>query len=121
MGADHDHYNSHGILPSNDRPYRDYFINFQGQPGLDTARLQEIYDYLRLLYARAGKQYCYKCRGQVEKQTVQNIIDTIMKFKKGTKIYVMSPLIKGRKGQFKELFKSIASQGFVRVRINNKE
>ena len=54
MGADHDHYNSHGILPSNDRPYRDYFINFQGQPGLDTARLQEIYDYLSQLQAPWG-------------------------------------------------------------------
>ena len=54
MGADHDHYNSHGILPSSDRPYRDYFINFQGQPGLDTARLQEIYDYLSQLQAPWG-------------------------------------------------------------------
>ena len=90
-------------------------------PRSTVGTITEIHDYLRLLYARVGKQDCYKCQGPVQKQTIQNIIDIIMNFKEGSKIYIMSPVVKGRKGQFKELLSSIASQGFVRVLINDKE
>ena len=90
-------------------------------PRSTVGTITEIHDYLRLLYARVGMQFCYKCNGHVEKQTIHNIIDSIMNIKQGTKIYIMSPVVRGRKGQFKELFRSIANQGFVRVRIDNDE
>ena len=90
-------------------------------PRSTVGTITEIHDYLRLLYARVGTQFCYKCNGRVEKQSIHNILDSIMNLKKGTKIYIMSPVVRGRKGQFKELFKSIANQGFVRVKINGKE
>ena len=90
-------------------------------PRSTVGTITEIHDYLRLLYARVGTQFCYKCNGRVEKQSIHNILDSIMNLKKGTKIYIMSPVVRGRKGQFKELFKSIANQGFVRVKINGKD
>ena len=90
-------------------------------PRSTVGTITEIHDYLRLLYARVGIQFCYKCNRRVEKQTIHNIIDSIMSLEKGTKIYIMSPVVKGKKGQFKELFRSITSQGFVRAIINDNE
>ena len=70
-------------------------------PRSTVGTITEIHDYLRLLFARVGKQFCYKCNGRVEKQSIHNILDSIMNLKKGTKIYIMSPVVRGRKGQFK--------------------
>ena len=90
-------------------------------PRSTVGTITEIHDYLRLLYARVGTQFCYKCSSPVENQTIDKIIDSILSMPKGSKIQVLSPVVRGRKGQFKELFKSIASQGFVRIQINKEE
>ena len=90
-------------------------------PRSTVGTITEIYDYLRLLFARVGVQYCYKCGGSVQKQTVQQIVDNILSMKQNTKIKVLAPVIRSKKGQFKDLLKSIAMEGFVRVKINGEE
>ena len=89
-------------------------------PRSTVGTITEIYDYLRLLYARIGKQKCYSCNGPVERQTVQQIVDKIISFSEGTKFQLFAPVVRSRKGQFKDVLKSIAKEGFVRVRINGK-
>ncbi len=90
-------------------------------PRSTVGTITEIHDYLRLLYARVGTQFCYRCNRPVENQTIDKIIDSILALPEGKKIQVLSPVVRGRKGQFKELFKSISNQGFVRIRINKEE
>tara|TARA_Y100000996_G_scaffold384795_1_gene341714 strand:- start:4467 stop:7304 length:2838 start_codon:yes stop_codon:yes gene_type:complete len=89
-------------------------------PRSTVGTITEIYDYLRLLYARIGHQKCYKCNGVIEKQTVQQIVDTILNLKSKTKILILAPIIKSKKGQHKDVFKMIAQQGFTRVQVNNE-
>ena len=90
-------------------------------PRSTVGTITEIYDYMRLLFARVGVQYCHKCQGTVERQSVQQIVDKILSFKEGTKFQVLAPVVRNRKGQFKELLKSIAQEGFIRIRIDGKE
>ncbi|RKY88779.1 excinuclease ABC subunit UvrA [candidate division KSB1 bacterium] len=90
-------------------------------PRSTVGTITEIYDYLRLLYARIGIPYCYNCGKKIEKQTVQQIVDKILSFKEGTKIQVLAPVVRGRKGEYKELFKKIQKDGFVRVRVDGKQ
>ncbi len=89
-------------------------------PRSTVGTVTEIYDYIRLLYARIGTQKCYKCNGSIEKQTVQQIVDKILSLKKNTKLHIFAPLVKSRKGEFKNLLNSIQKEGFVRARINGK-
>ena len=89
-------------------------------PRSTVGTITEIYDYLRLLYARVGHQKCYKCDGPIENQTVQQIVDTILQFKEGSKILILGPIIKSKKGQHKDIFKMVAQQGFTRVRVNSE-
>ena len=90
-------------------------------PRSTVGTITEIYDYMRLLFARIGVQHCYNCSGPVERQSVQQIVDKILLFDNNTKFQVLAPAIRSRKGQFKEIFKSIAQEGFVRVRIDGEE
>ena len=90
-------------------------------PRSTVGTITEIFDYMRLLYARIGVQYCNNCSGPVQRQTVQEIVDQILSFKEGTKFQVLAPAIRSRKGQFKDVLKSIAQEGFVRVRIDGEE
>mgnify|MGYP001437331760 CR=1 FL=1 len=90
-------------------------------PRSTVGTITEIYDYLRLLYARIGVQHCYNCSGAVQRQSVQQIVDQILSFKEGTKFQVLAPVIRSKKGQFKDVLRSIAQEGFVRVRIDGKE
>ena len=90
-------------------------------PRSTVGTITEIFDYMRLLYARIGVQYCNNCSGPVQRQTVQEIVDKILSFKEGTKFQVLAPAIRSRKGQFKDVLKSIAQEGFVRVRIDGEE
>ena len=83
--------------------------------------ITEIYDYMRLLFARIGIQHCNSCGGFIERQTVQQIVDKILLFERGTKFQVLAPVVRSRKGQFKEVLKSIAQEGFVRVKIDGEE
>jgi len=87
-------------------------------PRSTVGTVTEIYDYIRLLYARIGIQKCFQCNGNIERQTVQQIVDIILKLKKQTKIHVFAPIIRSRKGEFKDILASIAKEGFVRARIN---
>ncbi len=89
-------------------------------PRSTVGTITEIYDYLRLLYARVGKQHCHKCKGEVKKQTVQQIVDQIMSMDGGVKFQVLAPVVRQKKGTFKDVLSSIAREGFVRVRINGK-
>ncbi len=89
-------------------------------PRSTVGTITEIYDYLRLLYARIGKQQCYSCGGEVHRQTVQQIVDRILTFEEGTKFQLLAPVVRSRKGEFKDVLKSIAKEGFVRVRINGE-
>mgnify|MGYP001434426501 CR=1 FL=1 len=89
-------------------------------PRSTVGTITEIYDYLRLLYARVGLQKCYKCNQKISKQSSQQIIDNILQFPLKSKIYIMSPIIKQQKGEHKNLIQSLLSQGFVRARIDNQ-
>ena len=71
-------------------------------PRSTVGTITEIYDYLRLLYSRAGKQKCYKCNGDVSNQTVQQIVDKILKFPQDEKCIIFAPIIKNKKGQHQE-------------------
>lgn len=80
----------------------------------------EIYDYLRLLYARAGIAYSYLSGEKMVKYTEEQILDLILKDYKGKKIYILSPLIRNRKGHYKELFEQIRKKGYLYVRVDQK-
>ena len=89
-------------------------------PRSTVGTITEIYDYMRLLYARIGKQHCYKCKAPVAKQTVQEIVDQILKFPTNTKFQIIAPIIRSKKGEFKDVIESIFKQGFVRIRVDGK-
>ncbi len=89
-------------------------------PRSTVGTVTEIYDFLRLLYARAGTQFCVECGSRVQKQSVDQIIDAIMALPQGTKIHVLAPVVKGRKGHYRELFEQIVKDGFLRVRIDGE-
>ena len=87
-------------------------------PRSTVGTVTEIYDYLRLLFARVGTQYCYNCGRTVAKQSTDQIIDSVMKLSEGTKVQILAPVVKGRKGHYRELFEEIVKDGFLRVRID---
>ena len=89
-------------------------------PRSTVGTVTEIHDYLRLLYAHIGKPHCWKCGKAIQKQTPQQIVDSIMKFKKNTKMHVLAPVVRGRKGEHKKLINEIRKDGFVRIRINGQ-
>ncbi|MDP8212181.1 MAG: excinuclease ABC subunit UvrA [Candidatus Zapsychrus exili] len=89
-------------------------------PRSTVATQTEIYDYLRLLYARVGTPYCYKCGKKIEKQTSSEIVNQILKHKEETKIIILAPIIRGKKGEHKNIGNKIAKAGFARLRINGK-
>jgi len=89
-------------------------------PRSTVGTVTEIHDYLRLLYARIGKPYCWKCGDLISKQTVQQIVDSVMLNEIGTKLQILSPVIRGRKGQFKDILKNLKQDGYVRIRVDGK-
>lgn len=91
-----------------------------GNPRSTVGTVTEIYDYLRLLYARLGTPYCYNCGKPVTKQSSVQIIDSIIQTLNGKKINVLAPVIRGRKGHYRELFEEILSDGFLKVRVDNE-
>ena len=91
-----------------------------GNPRSTVGTVTEIYDYLRLLYARLGTPHCYNCGKPVAKQTSSQIIDSIFNTLKGKKISILAPSVRGRKGHYRELFEEIASDGFLKVRVDNE-
>ncbi|MCG6915566.1 excinuclease ABC subunit UvrA, partial [bacterium BMS3Abin03] len=91
-----------------------------GNPRSTVGTVTEIYDYLRLLYAKIGTPHCYNCGKPVHKQTTAQIIDAILTNLKGKKVSILAPVIRGRKGHYKELFEEILSDGFLRARVDGK-
>jgi len=89
-------------------------------PRSTVGTVTEIHDYLRLLYAHIGKPHCWECGRVVARQTVQQIVDTILKFNTGSKIHILAPLVRGRKGEHKKIMERIRKDGFLRMRINGK-
>ncbi len=89
-------------------------------PRSTVGTVTEIYDYIRLLYARIGVPYCPKCGKKIEKQTIDQIVDNIMTLEEGTKIQVLSPVIRGRKGEFVKLLADFQKEGFVRAIIDGE-
>ncbi len=89
-------------------------------PRSTVGTVTEIYDYIRLLYARIGTPYCPKCGKKIEKQSIDQIIDNIMSLEEGTKIQVLAPIVRGRKGEYTKQLQEFQRQGFVRVRIDGE-
>jgi excinuclease ABC subunit A len=89
-------------------------------PRSTVATQTEIYDYLRLLFARIGTPHCPVCGKVIEQQSAQQIVDIILANPQGTKINVLAPLIRGRKGEYRNIGKQVAQSGFARMRINGK-
>ena len=89
-------------------------------PRSTVGTVTEIYDYIRLLYARIGIPHCPKCGKKIEKQSIDQIIDNIMNLKEGTRIQILAPVIRGRKGEYKKLLEDFQKEGFVRARIDGE-
>lgn len=89
-------------------------------PRSTVGTVTEIYDYIRLLYARIGVPYCPKCGKKIEKQTIDQIVDNIMELPEGSKIQVLAPVVRGRKGEYTKLLEEFQKEGFVRVRIDGE-
>ncbi len=90
-------------------------------PRSTVGTVTEIYDYIRLLYANIGVPYCPKCGKKIEKQSIDQIIDNILELPEGTRIQVLSPVIRGRKGEFVKLLEDFQKEGFVRVKIDGEQ
>ncbi len=89
-------------------------------PRSTVGTVTEIYDYIRLLYARIGVPYCPNCGKKIEKQTIDQIVDSVMSLEEGTKIQVLSPVIRGKKGEYKKMLEDFQKEGFVRVRVDGQ-
>ena len=89
-------------------------------PRSTVGTVTEIYDYIRLLYARIGVAYCPNCGKKIEKQTLDQIVDDILKLPEGTKIQILAPIIRGKKGEFVKQLEGYQKQGFVRIRIDGE-
>ncbi|HXX56793.1 MAG TPA: excinuclease ABC subunit UvrA [Thermodesulfovibrionales bacterium] len=80
--------------------------------------ITEIYDYMRVLYARIGKPYCYSCGGEIATRDVQSIIDSVMAMPQGTRLQVLAPIVRERKGEYKKELAEMRREGFLRARID---
>jgi len=89
-------------------------------PRSTVGTVTEVYDYLRLLYARAGTPHCPNCGRAVERQSAGQIADSILTWPEGSKIEILAPLVRGRKGEFRELFEAARKQGFVRAVVDGE-
>jgi excinuclease ABC subunit A len=89
-------------------------------PRSTVGTMTEIYDYLRLLFARAGTPHCPKCGRVIAQQTIAQIQDRIMSLAPGTRVAILAPLVRGRKGEHRKVFETIEKEGFVRVRVNGE-
>ncbi|MCX7044042.1 MAG: excinuclease ABC subunit UvrA, partial [Candidatus Sumerlaeota bacterium] len=89
-------------------------------PRSTVGTVTEIYDYLRVLYANVGRPHCPHCNRLLERQTVQDIVDTLLALPEGTKVVVMAPVVRGRKGTYEKLFEQALKEGFVRARVDGE-
>ena len=89
-------------------------------PRSTVGTITEIYDYLRLLYARVGVPHCPECGKKIEPQTPQQIVDQVLELDEGTRVMIMAPIIRGRKGEYRKEFRDLLKKGFVRVRVDGE-
>ena len=89
-------------------------------PRSTVGTVTEIYDYIRLLYARVGTPYCPICGNKIEKQSIDQIVDNVMKLEQGTRIQVLAPVVRSRKGEYTKLFEDLQKEGFARVRVDGE-
>ena len=89
-------------------------------PRSTVGTVTEIYDYLRLLFARIGKPYCYICGREISAQTVQQITDAVMALPSDTRIQVLAPIVRGRKGEYRKELMAAAASGYVRARVDGE-
>src|SRR5215208_5720824 len=87
-------------------------------PRSTVGTITEVYDYLRLLYARAGQPHCPNCGKPISRQTPQQIVDQVLVMAEGTRFQVLAPVVRARKGEYVDLFSSLQTQGFSRVRVD---
>ena len=89
-------------------------------PRSTVGTVTEIYDYIRLLFARIGTPYCPNCGKKIEKQSIDQIVDNVMKLEEGTRIQILAPVVRGRKGEYTKLFEDLQKDGFARVRVDGE-
>ncbi|TIC86568.1 excinuclease ABC subunit UvrA [Nocardioides sp. GY 10127] len=89
-------------------------------PRSTVGTITEVYDYLRLLYARAGRPHCPTCGALIERQTPQQIVDRVLALEEGRRFQVLAPVIRGRKGEYVEMFSQLQTQGYSRVRVDGE-
>lgn len=87
-------------------------------PRSTVGTVTEIYDYIRLLYARIGEPHCPKCGKKIEKQTIDQIVEKVLSLEENTKIQVLAPVVRGKKGEYKALLEGFSKEGFVRARVD---
>ncbi|NUP62549.1 MAG: excinuclease ABC subunit A, partial [Nonomuraea sp.] len=87
-------------------------------PRSTVGTITEVYDYLRLLWARIGKPHCPACGRPIARQMPQQIVDRVMDLEEGTRFQVLAPVIRGRKGEYAELFRELQTKGFARARVD---
>ncbi len=89
-------------------------------PRSTVGTVTEIYDYLRVLFARIGMPYCHQCGRKIESQTVDQIVDAIKSLPEGSRVEILAPVVRGRKGEYRELLSRLRRRGYVRARIDGK-
>ena len=89
-------------------------------PRSTVGTVTEIYDYLRLLYARVGTPFCPECGAEIKPQTIDEIVNSILKLGEGTKIQILAPIARGKKGEFQSTFEELRQEGFVRVKVDDE-
>ncbi|MGZ3528711.1 MAG: excinuclease ABC subunit UvrA [Vulcanimicrobiaceae bacterium] len=90
-------------------------------PRSTVGTVTEIYDYLRLLYARIGIPHCYNCGREISSQSSEQIVDSIMELPEGSRVQILAPLVRGRKGEYAKLFEEVGKEGFSRVRVDGEQ
>lgn len=89
-------------------------------PRSTVATVTEVYDYLRVLFARVGKPFCPNCNIPISKMTVDQIIDALLAYPEGTKLAILAPKVRGRKGEYRDMWAKLARKGFVRARVDGE-
>ncbi len=89
-------------------------------PRSTVGTVTEIYDYLRLLYARIGVPHCPKCGKEIHQQSIDQMVDQVMALEAGTRLHILAPVVQNRKGEFKQYFEQLRKSGYVRVRVDGE-
>jgi len=89
-------------------------------PRSTVGTITEIYDYLRLLYARIGRPHCPKCGKEISQQTIDQMVDYVIALENGTRIQILAPIVRGKKGEHKKLIEDLKKSGFVRIRVDGE-